>query len=85
MKHSRFTDEQIIGTLKEQEKGLRTADVRRKHGIPKAHSRPRTPRTFLATKAELIHFLRCKRSPLFEALDRKHKFMATPFLGMVLP
>lgn len=27
MKHSRFTDEQIIGILKEQENGLRTADV----------------------------------------------------------
>ncbi|MBC2885126.1 transposase, partial [Ochrobactrum sp. CM-21-5] len=27
MKHSRFTDEQIIGILKEQESGLRTADV----------------------------------------------------------
>ena len=36
MKHSRFTDEQIIGILKEQENGLRTADVCRKHGISEA-------------------------------------------------
>jgi putative transposase len=36
MKHSRFTDEQIIGILKEQESGLRTADVCRKHGISEA-------------------------------------------------
>ncbi len=36
MKHSRFTDEQIIGTLKEQESGMRTADVCRKHGISEA-------------------------------------------------
>lgn len=30
MKHSRFTDEQITGILKEPESGLRTADVCRK-------------------------------------------------------
>jgi hypothetical protein len=30
MRHSRFTDEQIIGILKEQENGLRTAEVCRK-------------------------------------------------------
>lgn len=36
MRHSRFTDEQIIGILKEQESGLRTADVCRKHGISEA-------------------------------------------------
>lgn len=36
MKHSRFTDEQIIGILKEQESGVRTADVCRKHGISEA-------------------------------------------------
>jgi putative transposase len=33
MKRSRFTEEQIIGTLKEQEAGLPTAEVCRKHGI----------------------------------------------------
>lgn len=33
MKRSRFTEEQIIGILKEQETGQRTADVCRKHGI----------------------------------------------------
>jgi putative transposase len=36
MKHSRFTNEQIIGILKEQESGLRTPDVCRKHGISEA-------------------------------------------------
>jgi putative transposase len=36
MKHSRFTDEQIIGILKEQENGQKTADVCRKHGISEA-------------------------------------------------
>ncbi len=33
MKRSRFTEEQIVGILKEQETGQRTADVCRKHGI----------------------------------------------------
>ncbi len=33
MKRSRFTEEQIIGMLKEQEAGMKTADVCRKHGI----------------------------------------------------
>lgn len=33
---SRFTEEQIIGILKEQEAGLPTAEVCRKHGISSA-------------------------------------------------
>lgn len=33
MKRWRFTEEQIVGVLKEQEGGQRTADVCRKHGI----------------------------------------------------
>ena len=33
MKRSRFSDEQIIGILKEQEAGAATADVCRRHGI----------------------------------------------------
>ena len=33
---SRFTEEQIIGILKEQEAGAETADVCRKHGISAA-------------------------------------------------
>ena len=36
MKRSRFTEEQIIGILKEQEAGQRTADVCRHHGISEA-------------------------------------------------
>ena len=36
MKRSRFTEEQIIGILKEQEAGAATADVCRKHGISSA-------------------------------------------------
>jgi len=36
MKRNRFTEEQIIGILKEQEAGQRTADVCRRHGISEA-------------------------------------------------
>jgi putative transposase len=36
MKRSRFTDEQIIGILREQEAGAKTADVCRKYGISDA-------------------------------------------------
>jgi putative transposase len=36
MRSSRFSDEQIIGMIKEQEAGMPTADVCRKHGISTA-------------------------------------------------
>ena len=36
MKRSRFSEEQIIGALKEQEAGMATADVCRKHGVSSA-------------------------------------------------
>lgn len=36
MKRSRFSEEQIIGILKEQEAGAATADVCRRHGISSA-------------------------------------------------
>ena len=36
MKRNRFNEEQIIGILREQENGLGTSDVCRKHGVSSA-------------------------------------------------
>lgn len=36
MKRARFTEEQIIGVLKEQEAGAKTADLARRHGVSEA-------------------------------------------------
>ena len=36
MKRSRFTEEQIIGILREQEAGVPTAEVCRRHGVSSA-------------------------------------------------
>lgn len=44
MKRSKFTEEQIIGILREQEAGAKTAELCRKHGMSEA--------TFYAWKAK---------------------------------
>lgn len=44
MKRSKFTEEQVIGILREHEAGAKTADLCRKHGVSSA--------TFYAWKAK---------------------------------
>jgi putative transposase len=36
MKRARFTEDQIIGVLKEHEAGVKTGDLARKHGVSEA-------------------------------------------------
>ena len=36
MKRTRFSEEQIIGVLKEAEAGAKTADLARRHGVSEA-------------------------------------------------
>ena len=36
MKHTKFTEEQIIGVLKEAEAGAKTGDLARRHGVSEA-------------------------------------------------
>lgn len=52
MKRSKFTEEQIIGILREQDAGAKTADLCRRHGISSA--------TFYAWKAK-FGGLECRR------------------------
>ncbi len=67
MKASRFTEEQIIGILREQELGAKTADVCRKHGISGA--------TFYKWKAKYggLNVSEARRLKVLEAENTKLK------------
>ena len=67
MKRSRFTEEQIIAILREQEAGAATADVCRKHGISSA--------TFYKWKAKFggLDVSDARRLKLLEAENAKLK------------
>jgi putative transposase len=67
MKRSRFSDEQIIGILKEQEAGSATADVCRRHGISGA--------TFYKCKAKFggLEVTKAKRLRTLEEKNAKLK------------
>ena len=67
MKRSRFTEEQIIGVLQEQEAGTSVAELCRKHGISSA--------TFYAWKAKFggMDVSEAKRLKALEAENAKLK------------
>ena len=69
MKKQRFTEEQIIGVLKEQEAGAKAAELCRKHGISEA--------TFYNWKAKFggMEVSEAKRLRELEDENRKPKAM----------
>jgi putative transposase len=67
MRKSRFNEQQIIAILKEQETGMATADVCRRHGI--------SPPTFYAWKSKYggMEVSEAKRLKALEEENRKLK------------
>jgi putative transposase len=79
MKRSRFSDEQIIGVLKEQEAGAATADVCRRHGISGA--------TFYKWKAKFggLEVTEAKRLRTLEEENAKlNKLLAEAMLDIAV-
>ena len=79
MKQSRFTEEQIIAILREQEAGVATAEVCRKHGI--------SPATLYAWKAKyggLDVSQARKLKALEEENTRLKKLLAEAMLDMAV-
>ena len=76
MKRSRFTEDQIIGMLREQEAGAATGDVCRKHGISTA--------TFYKWKAKYggLDVSEARRLKVLEDENAKlNKLLAEAMLG----
>ena len=67
MKRTRFTEEQIIGVLKEGEAGAATGDLRRRHGV--------SPATYYKWKARYggLEVSEARRLRLLEEENRKLK------------
>jgi putative transposase len=76
MKRTRFSEEPIIGVLKEHEAGVKTADVCRKHGISEA--------TFYSWKSKYggLEVSEAKRLRALESENAKlKKLLAEAHLG----
>ena len=75
MKRKRYTEEQIIGMLKEHEAGITIEELARKHGI--------TSRVQGAYVLRMINDVRLCRlvDPMQTAIGRKYWLQRTQFMG----
>jgi putative transposase len=79
MKRSRFTEEQIIGILREHEAGMKTADLCRKHGVSSA--------TFFKWKSKYggLDVSEARRLKILEDENRKlKKLLAETMLDIAM-
>ena len=70
MKKSRYTEEQIIGILKQHEAGVKTAELCREHGIGGAEVGPSFVAGDWARARKRHHELRMLNQLLFVCPDR---------------